>query len=58
MQKLMKPKGSIMALLLFLPVTPTIAAVTVFTHSVLKANNTEVSLISNHTEQVFDAYEF
>ena len=54
----MKPNSSIMALLLFLPITPTIAAITVFTHSVLKAENTEVSLVSNHETQVIAAHEF
>ena len=44
-----------LALFMFLPITPSIAAFTVFTQSVLIERNTEVSSISHHAKRVIDA---
>ena len=55
MQKLFKSKSTLFALFMFLPITPSIAAFTVFTQSVLIERNTEVSSISHHTKRVIDA---
>ena len=55
MQKLFKHNSTVMALLMFLPVTPSIAAITVFTHSVLNDSTTEVSSIPYHAKRVIDA---
>ncbi len=40
---------------MFLPITPSIAAITVFTHSVLNERSTEVTSISHHSKRVIDA---
>ncbi len=40
---------------MFLPITPTIAAITVFTQSVLNDRSTEVTYISHHAKRVVDA---
>jgi len=48
MQRLFKPNSSVLALLMFLPITPSIAAITVFTQSVLNDRSTEVTSISYH----------
>ena len=50
MQRLFKSKNSVLALLMFLPITPSIAAITVFTQSILNDRSTEVTFIS-HYEQ-------
>ena len=42
MQRLFKPNGTLLALFMFLPITPSIAAITVFTQSVLNERSTEV----------------
>ena len=55
MQKLFKPKGTMLALFMFLPITPSIAAITVFTQSVLNDKSTEVTSISHHAKRVIDA---
>ncbi len=47
MQKSFKSSSSLLALFLFLPITPSIAAITVFTKSVLSNRNHEV-LNPNH----------
>ena len=54
MQRLSKPNGTLLALLMFLPITPSIAAITVFTRSVLNDRSTEVTTTS-HTMRVLDA---
>ena len=48
MQRLIKPKSSVMALFMFLPITPSIAAITVFTQSVLSDRSSDVTSISHH----------
>ena len=40
-----KPKGTLLALFMFLPITPSIAAITVFTKSVLNEKNEAVTSI-------------
>ncbi len=58
MQRLFKPKSSMLALLMFLPITPSIAAITVFTQSVLNYRSTEVTSISHHEQRVIDANRY
>ena len=55
MQRLFKPNSTLLALFMFLPITPSIAAITVFTHSVLNDSSTEVSSIPYHAKRVIDA---
>ena len=55
MQRLFRPNGTLLALFMFLPITPSIAAITVFTQSVLKDRSTEVTSISHHAKRVIDA---
>ena len=55
MQRLFKPNSSVVALFMFLPITPSIAAITVFTQSVLIDRNTEVTSISHHAKRVINA---
>jgi len=54
MQKLFKSKSTLLALFMFLPITPSIAAFTVFTQSVLIESSTEASSISHHAKRVID----
>ena len=54
MQKLFKPNSTLLALFMFLPITPSIAAITVFTQSVLNDRSTEVTSISYQTKRVID----
>ena len=58
MQRLFKPNSSVLALLMFLPITPSIAAITVFTQSVLNDRSAEVSSISHHEQRVIDATRY
>ncbi len=58
MQRLFKPKSSVLALCMFLPITPSIAVVTVFTQSVLSDRSTEVTSISHHEQRVIDATRY
>ena len=55
MQRLFRPKSTLFALFMFLPITPSIAAITVFTQSVLNDRSTEVTPISQHAKRVIDA---
>ena len=55
MQRFFQPKGTLLALLMFLPITPSIAAITVFTQSVLNNRSNEVTSISHHAKRVIDA---
>ncbi len=57
MQKLFKfnSNSTLLALFMFLPITPSIAAITVFTHSVLNERSTNVTSISHHAKRVIDA---
>ena len=58
MQRLFKPKSSVLALFMFLPITPSIAAITVFTQSVLSDRSSEVTSISHHEQRVVDATRY
>ena len=58
MQRLFKPKSSVLALFMFLPITPSIAAITVFTQSVLNDRSSEVTSISHHEQRVIDATRY
>ena len=54
MQRLFKPNSTLLALIMFLPITPSIAAFTVFTQSVLNDRSSEVTSISNHAKRMID----
>ena len=58
MHRLFKPSSSVLALFMFLPITPSIAAITVFTQSVLNDRSTEVTSISHHEQRVIDATRY
>ena len=58
MQRLFKPKSSVLAFFMFLPITPSIAAIAVFTQSVLNDRSSEVTSISNHEQRVIDANSY
>ena len=55
MQRLFRPNSTLLALCMFLPITPSIAAITVFTQSVLNERRTELTSISHHAKRVIDA---
>ena len=58
MQRLFKPNSSVLALFMFLPITPSIAAITVFTQTILNDSITEVTSISHHEKPVIDATRY
>ena len=58
MHRLFKPSSSVLALFMFLPITPSIAAITVFTQSVLSDRSSEVTSISHHEQRVVDATRY
>ena len=58
MQGMFKPNGTFLALLMFLPITPSIAAITVFTQSVLNNRSSEVTSIPHHEQRVIDATRY
>jgi hypothetical protein len=58
MQRLFKSNSSVLALFMFLPITPCIAAITVFTQSVLNERRTELTSISYHEQRVIDATRY
>ena len=55
MQRLFKANSTLLALFMFLPITPSIAAITVLTQSVLIDKSPELSSISHHAKRVIDA---
>ena len=55
MHRLFRPNSTLLALFMFLPITPSIAAITVFTQSLLNDRSTEVTSISHHAKRVIDA---
>ena len=55
MQRLFRPNSTLLALFMFLPITPSIAAITVFTQSVLNDRSPAVTSISHHAKRVIDA---
>ena len=58
MQRLFKSNSSVLALFMFLPITPSIAAITVFTQSVLSDRSSEVTSISHHAQRVVNATRY
>ena len=54
MKNLLKPMGKLIALLTFLPITPSIAALIVFTQSVVNKRDTESVSIPYYVERVFE----
>ena len=58
MQRLFKSNSSVLALFMLLPITPSIAAITVFTQSVLNDRSTEVTSFSHHEQRVIDATRY
>ena len=58
MQRLFKPNSSVLALFMLLPITPSIAAITVFTQSVLNDRSNELTSISHHEQRVIDATRY
>ena len=58
MQKLFKPNGTLLAMFMFLPITPSIAAITVFTHSLLNEGKNDETSISHHEVRVIDAMRY
>ena len=52
MRNLVKPMGKFIALLAFLPITPSIAALTVFTQSVVNKSSTESISIPYYVKRV------
>ena len=55
MENLFKPKGTLLALFMFLPITPSIAAITVFTKSVFHEKSQEITSISRDSRTMFEA---
>ena len=55
MQRLFKSNGTLLDLFMFLPITPSIAAITVFTQSVLSDRSTDLTSISHHAKRVIEA---
>ena len=55
MQGLFKTNSTLLALFMFLPITPSIAAFTVFAQSILNERSTEVISISHDAKRVNDA---
>ena len=55
MKKLFKTNSNLLALLLFLPITPSIAAITVFTQSVLNDRSSEVTSIPHSSKRLIDS---
>ena len=55
MQRLFKPNSSLLGLFVFLPITPSIAAIIVFTQSVLNDRSTNTPSVSHHARRVIEA---
>tara|TARA_Y100001968_G_C19275259_1_gene676400 strand:+ start:74 stop:250 length:177 start_codon:yes stop_codon:yes gene_type:complete len=55
MNTLFKPSSKLLAMFVFLPITPSIAAITVFTQSLLIDKNQEVSFVSEDAKRIIDA---
>ena len=58
MQKFFKANCGLLTLFAFLPITPSIAAITIFTHSLFNDNNNELTSISHHAKRVIDASRY
>ena len=55
MNTLFKSSSKLFALLVFLPITPSIAAITVFTQSWMLEKNKEVSFVSQDAKRTINA---
>ena len=55
MNTLFKSSSKLFALLVFLPITPSIAAITVFTQSLILEKNKEVSFVSQDAKRTINA---
>ena len=55
MQKFFKLDSTLLALFMFLPITPSIAAIAFFTQSVLNDSDIVVTPISHSAKRVIDA---
>ena len=53
MKNLLGARNSLLALLVFFPITPSIAALTVFTKSILIERNHNVSFVPKHNQITF-----
>tara|TARA_Y100001968_G_C18836526_1_gene471564 strand:+ start:133 stop:309 length:177 start_codon:yes stop_codon:yes gene_type:complete len=58
MEKLFKPSSKLLVWFLLLPITPSIAAITVFTQSLLIDRNNEVLILPEHSKRVLDASRY
>ena len=58
MKRLFSPNSTLLGLFMFLPITPSIATITVFTQSVLSERGKEVTSISHHANRVIDASRY
>ena len=58
MKKIFKHNGTVFALFMFLPITPSIAAITVFTHSFINDRRIEVNSRSHHAGPVIDSISY
>tara|TARA_B100000579_G_C22828554_1_gene854616 strand:- start:1737 stop:1913 length:177 start_codon:yes stop_codon:yes gene_type:complete len=58
MLKIFKPTTRLFALFLFLPITPSIAAIAVFTQSLLIDRNTEVSIVTQNAKSGVNAVSY
>ena len=54
MQKIIKPSRKLFAFFMFIPVTPCIAAITVFAQSVLTEGSHDVLIVPQHSKRVID----
>ena len=54
MQKCLKLSGILFALYMFLPITPSVAAIIVFTQSQLIDRNNDVLFLPQHSKRVID----
>ena len=55
MRGLLKPSSNLLALFLFLPITPSIAAITVFTQSLLIDRVKDVSILPHDSRRIIKA---
>ena len=55
LKNLIKPRGKIIALLAFLPITPSLAAFSIFAQSVVDKRSAESVHTPYHVERVFEA---
>ena len=54
MQKILKHRRKLFALFMFIPVTPSIAAITVFSQSVLTEGSHDVLIVPQYPKRLID----